>query len=74
QAGWVFTSYLAASAITLPIAQWLGGRYGLKLMYQGALAIFALGLLLATLATTPLQFVGARVVQGLASGVLAPLS
>ncbi|MFZ4963817.1 DHA2 family efflux MFS transporter permease subunit [Pseudomonas sp. Mn2068] len=74
QAGWVFTSYLAASAINLPIAQWLGGRYGLKLMYQGALAIFALGLLLATLATTPLQFVGARVVQGLASGVLAPLS
>jgi DHA2 family multidrug resistance protein len=74
QAGWVFTSYLAASAITMPIAQWLAGRYGLKLVYQAALAFFVLGLLLATQATTPLEFVGARIIQGLASGVLAPLS
>ena len=74
QAGWVFTSYLAASAITLPIAQWLAGRFGLKRMYQTALAFFVLGLLLATQATTPLEFIGARVIQGLASGVLAPLS
>ncbi|MVV52265.1 DHA2 family efflux MFS transporter permease subunit [Pseudomonas sp. PB120] len=74
QAGWVFTSYLAASAITLPMAQWLAGRFGLKLVYQAALAFFVLGLLLATLASTPLEFVGARIIQGLASGVLAPLS
>lgn len=74
EAGWIFTSYLAASAITLPIAQWLAGRYGLKRVYQAALAFFVLGLLLATLATTPLEFVGARIIQGLASGVLAPLS
>ncbi|MHC8294585.1 DHA2 family efflux MFS transporter permease subunit [Pseudomonas sp. LB3P58] len=74
QAGWIFTSYLAASAITMPIAQWLAGRYGLKRVYQTALAFFVLGLLLATQATTPLEFVGARIIQGLASGVLAPLS
>ncbi|WP_166365579.1 DHA2 family efflux MFS transporter permease subunit [Pseudomonas akapageensis] len=74
QAGWIFTSYLAASAITLPIAQWLAARFGLKAVYQVAIAIFALGLLLATVATTPLEFVGARIVQGVASGVLAPLS
>ena len=74
QAGWIFTAYLAASAITLPIAQWLAGRYGLKRIYQASLAVFVLGLLLATQATTPLEFVGARIVQGAASGVLAPLS
>ncbi|QJI39463.1 DHA2 family efflux MFS transporter permease subunit [Pseudomonas sp. ADAK2] len=74
QAGWIFTAYLAASAITLPIAQWLAGRFGLKRVYQAALAIFVLGLLLATSATTSLEFVGARIVQGVASGVLAPLS
>ncbi|TPG80174.1 DHA2 family efflux MFS transporter permease subunit [Pseudomonas mandelii] len=74
QAGWIFTSYLAASAITMPIAQWLAGRYGLKRVYQAALAFFVLGLLLATQATTPLEFVGARIIQGLASGMLAPLS
>ncbi|MGE8144081.1 DHA2 family efflux MFS transporter permease subunit [Pseudomonas frederiksbergensis] len=74
QAGWIFTSYLAASAITLPMAQWLAARYGLKRVYQVALACFVLGLLLVTRATTPLEFIGARIVQGLASGVLAPLS
>jgi DHA2 family multidrug resistance protein len=74
QAGWIFTAYLAASAITMPIAQWLAGRYGLKRVYQTALVMFVLGLLLATLASTPLEFIGARIIQGLASGVLAPLS
>lgn len=74
QAGWIFTAYLAASAITLPVASWLAARFGLKRVYQLALAVFALGLMLATLATTPLEFIGARIIQGLASGVLAPLS
>ncbi|MDB5996593.1 MAG: putative efflux pump protein [Pseudomonas sp.] len=74
QAGWIFTSYLAASAITLPMAQWLAGRHGMKRVYLTALAFFALGLLLATWATTPLEFIGARILQGLASGVIAPLS
>jgi len=74
QAGWIFTAYLAASAITLPIAQWLAGSFGLKRVYQWALVIFAVASLLDTMATTPLQFVGARILQGAASGVLAPLS
>ncbi len=74
QAGWIFTAYLAASAITLPVAQWLAARFVLKFVYLTALGFFALGLLLATVATTPLEFVGARIVQGVASGVLAPLS
>jgi DHA2 family multidrug resistance protein len=74
QAGWIFTAYLAASAITMPIAQWLAGRYGVKRVYQAALAFFVLGLLLATVASTSMEFIGARIIQGLASGVLAPLS
>ncbi|WP_350646508.1 DHA2 family efflux MFS transporter permease subunit [Pseudomonas sp. HY13-MNA-CIBAN-0226] len=74
QAGWIFTAYLAASAITTPVAQWLAGRFGLKLVYQTALAAFATGLWLGTLADTPLTFIAARILQGLAAGVLAPLS
>jgi len=74
QAGWIFTAYLAASAITMPVAQWLAASFGLKRVYQTALGLFALGLWLGTQADTPLAFVGARLLQGLASGVLAPLS
>jgi MFS transporter, DHA2 family, multidrug resistance protein len=74
EVGWIFTSYITASVITMTMARWLAGRYGRKAIYQVSIATFALGLVLATRATTPMQFIGARVVQGGASGTLAPLS
>jgi MFS transporter, DHA2 family, multidrug resistance protein len=72
--GWVFTAYIAAGAVVMPMARWLAGRYGRKTIYQLCLAVFSLGLVLNTLATTPIQLVLARIVQGAASGPLAPLS
>jgi MFS transporter, DHA2 family, multidrug resistance protein len=74
EVGWIFTSYLAAGIITMPMTRWLAGRYGRKTVYQISIAIFALGLVLATRATTPMQFVAARIVQGGASGIIGPLS
>ncbi|HUN97165.1 MAG TPA: MFS transporter, partial [Bradyrhizobium sp.] len=74
EVGWVFSSYIAASAVVMSMTSWLAGRYGRKAVFQFALAVFALALLLDTLATTPVQFVLARIVQGAASGPLAPLS
>jgi DHA2 family multidrug resistance protein len=72
--GWIFTSYIAASAIVMPMTHWLSGRYGRKVVFQISLAVFSFALILDTLATTPLQFVSARILQGAASGTLAPLS
>ena len=72
--GWVFTSYIAASAIVFPMTHWLAGRFGRRRVFQVSMALFSLGLILDTLATTPLQFVAARILQGAASGTLAPLS
>ena len=74
EVGWIFSSYIAASIITLPMARWLAGRYGRKAIFQVSIAIFALGLVLAARAETSTQFVAARVVQGAASGLLGPLS
>lgn len=74
EVGWVFTAYIAAGAVVMPMARWLAGRFGRKTVYLVSLAVFSLGLVLDTLATTSLQFVLARVVQGAASGTLAPLS
>jgi MFS transporter, DHA2 family, multidrug resistance protein len=74
EVGWIFTSYLAASIITMMMARWLAGRYGRKTLYQISIVIFALGLVLATRATTALQFIAARVIQGAASGTIGPLS
>ena len=74
EVGWIFTAYLAASFVTLAMARWLAGRYGRKAVFQTSIAIFALGLVLATNATTTLQFIAARIVQGAASGIIGPLS
>jgi MFS transporter, DHA2 family, multidrug resistance protein len=74
EVGWVFTAYIAAGAAVMPMARWLAGRFGRKTIYQVSLAVFSLGLMLDTLATTSIQFVFARIVQGAASGTLAPLS
>jgi MFS transporter, DHA2 family, multidrug resistance protein len=72
--GWVFSSYIAAGAIVMPMTHWLAGTFGRKRVFMLSLALFTLALLLDTLATTPLAFVGARIIQGAASGTLAPLS
>src|SRR5579859_4596948 len=74
EVGWIFTAYITPSVITMTMARLLAGRYGRKTVYQASIAIFAVGLVLATRATTPLQFIGARIIQGAASGTLAPLS
>jgi DHA2 family multidrug resistance protein len=72
--GWIFTSYIVASVIIMPITPWLAACFGRKVIFQTSLAIFALGLVVATLATNSLQFVVARIIQGAASGTLTPLS
>ena len=74
EVGWIFTSYITASVVTMTMTRWLAIRYGRKAVFQISLAIFALGLVLATHAETAMQFIAARVVQGAASGTLAPLS
>jgi DHA2 family multidrug resistance protein len=74
EVGWVFAAYIAAGATVMLMARWLAGRYGRKTVYLVSLTVFSLGLMLDTLATTPIRFVFARIVQGAASGPLAPLS
>jgi DHA2 family multidrug resistance protein len=72
--GWVFSSYIAASAVVMPATRWLAGACGRKAVLQASLVVFAVGLFLATRAATPLEFVAARIVQGAASGPIGPLS
>ena len=72
--GWVFSAYIAASAMMMPMTGWLAGKIGRKRLIMISLATFSAALILDTLATTPLQFVFARILQGAASGPVAPLA
>lgn len=72
--GWLFSSYIAASAVMMPVTRWLADSYGRKRVFLTSLAIFALGTWLNSLAIDPLQLVSARILQGAASGPLAPMA
>ncbi|TWB19224.1 DHA2 family multidrug resistance protein [Nitrospirillum bahiense] len=74
QIGWIFTSYVTAGIVVLPMTRWLAGRFGRKALFQWSIAVFAAGLVFDVLARTSTQFVLARIIQGAASGPLGPLA
>ena len=69
-ATWVLTAYLLSSAVTTPILARAGDIYGKKRVLQGTLAALAAGSLLAALSPNLTVMIIARVIQGLAGGML----
>ncbi|MGI4757617.1 MAG: DHA2 family efflux MFS transporter permease subunit, partial [Janthinobacterium lividum] len=72
EATWVLTSYLVASAVILPISGWLSNRIGRKRFYMICVAVFTVCSLLCGFAPTLPLLIGARILQGLGGGGLAP--
>lgn len=70
---WVLTGYLLSASIATPILGRVGDAVGKKKVLVAALAMLAVGSLLAALAPSVGWLIAARVVQGLGGGVL-PLS
>jgi DHA2 family multidrug resistance protein len=71
---WVITSYLAANAIILPISGWLSAHLGRRNYFMLSIAVFTLASALCGMATSLLQIILFRVIQGLAGGGLQPSS
>jgi MFS transporter, DHA2 family, multidrug resistance protein len=71
---WVITSYLAANAIILPISGWLSARLGRRNYFMLSIAIFTFASALCGLATSLVQIILFRIIQGLAGGGLQPSS
>ena len=69
---WVATGYLVALAVSLPAAAWLGSRYGYGRLWAVSLAGFVVASALCALAPGPLTLIGARLLQGLAGGLMVP--
>lgn len=67
---WVFSAYLLAVAVVVPVAGQLGDLYGRRALLLAGVAIFVVGSLLAGLAATMPQLILFRAVQGLGAGVL----
>lgn len=66
-------SYLVMLAIFIPISGWLADKFGLKRVFVTAITIFTLSSLWCGFATTLMQLVLARSVQGLGGALMLPL-
>src|ERR1700722_4821560 len=74
QIAWVVTSYIVAAAIMTPLTGWLAGRLGIKWVFFASVVGFTLASALCGLATSLMQLVLYRVLQGICGAALVPLS
>jgi len=73
QATWVTTSFLASTAIIIPVSGWLANVIGRKRYYMLSVALFTLASFLCGLAPNLTILIVARVIQGMAGGGLAAI-
>jgi EmrB/QacA subfamily drug resistance transporter len=67
---WVFTAYMMASAVTVPIYGKLSDIYGRKPFYVLGLGMFMLGSIAAGMVRTMPELIAARTLQGLGAGAM----
>lgn len=74
QMAWVLTSYIVASAITIPLAGWLANVVGRKRVFLISIAGFVLASIMCGMAETLPQMILFRLLQGMCGAALVPLS
>src|SRR5256714_11078572 len=74
QYSWVFTAYMLASTVTVPLYGKLGDVYGRKPLMLFAIVVFLAGSALCGTAQSMTQLVIFRGVQGIGAGGLIPLA
>jgi EmrB/QacA subfamily drug resistance transporter len=70
---WTMTGYTLALATVIPLTGWAADRFGTKRLFMGTVVAFALSSVLCAVASTILQLIVFRVIQGVAGGMLLPL-
>lgn len=73
-ASWVLTAFMISMGMTMPLTAYLGKRFGRKRVYLSGLALFLAGSLAGALAPSMAWVIAARCVQGVAGGLMIPLS
>jgi MFS transporter, DHA2 family, multidrug resistance protein len=74
QITWVLTSYIVASAITLPLTGWLCTQWGRRKVFIVSVIGFTVASALCGLSTSLGAIVAARLLQGVFGAALVPLS
>jgi MFS family permease len=68
-----FTTYLLSLTVFIPVSGWLADRFGARLVFRVAVAIFTLGSIACGLSTTLGELVAARGLQGVGGAMMVPV-
>jgi EmrB/QacA subfamily drug resistance transporter len=71
---WVFSAYMLASTVTVPIYGRLSDIYGRRPFFAAGILIFMAGAIVGGLSTSMTQLIIARAIQGFGAGALIPLA
>ncbi|MEJ0012482.1 MAG: MFS transporter [Bauldia sp.] len=67
------TSYLLTIAVFLPASGWLADRFGARVIFRLAIAIFTIGSILCGFSNSIPAIVFARVLQGIGGAMMVPV-
>ena len=67
------TSYLLTLAVFIPISGWMADRFGARTVFRVAIVIFTTGSALCGSATSLLDFVVYRIIQGIGGAMMTPV-
>ncbi|MCJ7858475.1 MFS transporter [Corynebacterium kalidii] len=70
---WLFSGYLLAQAVTVPVFSRLADTYGRKPVILTGIGVFVLGSALAVLAPSMTVLILCRIVQGIGAGAVQPM-
>ena len=67
------TSYLLSLAVFIPASGWTADRFGARMVFSLAVAVFMVGSIGCALSSSVTQFVIARIVQGAGGAMMTPV-
>lgn len=70
---WVFTAYIIAETVSLPLTGKLSDMYGRKWLFVGGIGFFVLGAFLSGISQSMTELIIYRVVQGFGFGAMSAL-
>lgn len=67
------TSYLIALAIFIPVSGWIADRFGTRKVFCTSIILFIIASMLCGISESLSQFVGFRIMQGIAGAMMTPV-
>ena len=67
------TSYLLSFAVFIPLSGWVADRFGARTVFSAAIVVFTLGSAACGFASSLLDFVLSRIVQGIGGAMMVPV-